>query len=519
MKRSMTHTAVLAVLIPIAAGCGGGNLNPVPGAEPYERELARAAETITPETVLERIWVIAHDSMGGRDTPSEGLTKTADYFVSKYREWGVLPGGENGTYYQHYPLVKRGAGPARTYIELTEPGRSTRLTMGNWNYASRPGADTAVTAPVLIVGGNLTPEAIETIEPAGKVLLLVWDSERAADWNRWYRQILGRGTPAAIIRLRNDSREVFERGRPNPQTMRLALGLPISGPSEFSIHDSLMAANPNFDRPDWRQVRSATGPIVQLAPPGVSITVSAPAKVFEQVTAPNVIGIIPGSDPVLKNEYVIYSAHMDHVGTNTRTRTPGDTIWNGADDDASGSTGILMVAEAFQRLKVKPRRSIVIMHVSGEEKGLLGSQWYSEHPTLPVDQTVANINFDMIGRNNPDSIVVIGKEHSDMGTTLARVNQRHPAIGLTTSDDLWPEERFYFRSDHYNFARKGVPILFFFNGVHPDYHRESDELDKIDTEKTARIGQLIFYLGLEIGDTEQRPQWNPQSYAEIVEGA
>ena len=246
------------------------------------------------------------------------------------------------------------------------------------------------------------------------------------------------------------------------------------------------------------------------------MTLVAPVKVAGQFDVPNVVGMIRGSDPLLRDEYVVYSAHMDHVGTNPNSRTPGDTIWNGADDDASGSTGVLLIAEAFSRLKVKPRRSVIFLHVSGEEKGLLGSRWFSEHPTVPLAQTVADINMDMIGRNNPDSIVVIGKEHSDMGTTLARVNARHPELGLTTADDIWPNERFYFRSDHFNFARKGVPILFFFNGVHADYHRETDEVEKIDTSKLSRVAKVGFYLGAEIANTTQRPEWNPESYKEIV---
>ena len=158
---------------------------------------------------------------------------------------------------------------------------------------------------------------------------------------------------------------------------------------------------------------------------------------------------------------------MDHLGI-----TPGqpDSVNNGADDDASGTTGVMELAEAFSRPGARPKRSIIFLTVSGEEKGLWGSLYFSEHPPVPIDRIVADLNMDMIGRNWRDTIVAIGKEHSDLGTTLARVNRAHPELGMTAIDDRWPEERFYFRSDHYNFARKGVPILFFFNGVHADYH-------------------------------------------------
>ena len=230
--------------------------------------------------------------------------------------------------------------------------------------------------------------------------------------------------------------------------------------------------------------------------------------------APNSIGVLEGTDPVLKHEYVLFTAHMDHIGI-----TPGaaDSINNGADDDASGTVGVIELAEAFSQPGARPKRSLVFMTVSGEEKGLWGSEYWSEHPTVPIKNVVADLNMDMIGRNWADTIVAIGREHSDLGATLAKVNTEHPELRMTAIDDRWPEERFYFRSDHYNFARKGVPILFFFNGVHPDYHQPSDSPDKLDAEKESRILRLVYYLGREVANGAQRPQWNPESYREIVE--
>ena len=187
-----------------------------------------------------------------------------------------------------------------------------------------------------------------------------------------------------------------------------------------------------------------------------------------------------------------------------------------SDDDASGTTAVIEVAEAMATLSTPPKRSMLFLLVSGEEKGLWGSEWFAENSTVPVESMVANLNTDMVGRNWPDTIVAIGKEHSDLGETLNSVNEAHPELRMTAIDDLWPEERFYFRSDHFNFARKGVPVLFFFNGTHADYHGRDDEPDRIDTEKAARIGRLVFYLGLEIGNRTERPQWNPESYARIV---
>ena len=159
---------------------------------------------------------------------------------------------------------------------------------------------------------------------------------------------------------------------------------------------------------------------------------------------------------------------------------------------------------------------MLFLLVSGEEKGLWGSEYFADNPSVSAEQMVANLNMDMVGRNWPDTIVAIGKEHSDLGATLERVNAAHPELGVTAIDDLWPEQSFYTRSDHYNFAVKGVPVLFFFNGTHADYHGRDDEVDRIDAEKAARIARLVFHLGAEIGNADARPAWNPESYARIV---
>jgi Zn-dependent M28 family amino/carboxypeptidase len=239
--------------------------------------------------------------------------------------------------------------------------------------------------------------------------------------------------------------------------------------------------------------------------------------ILDDQSAPNVMGIVPGEDPVLADEYVVYSAHMDHVGVG-RPDLEGDSIFNGADDDASGTATVMEVAEAFASLDPGPRRSILFVVVSGEEKGLWGSGYFADNPPVPVESMVANLNADMVGRNWPDTIVAIGKEHSDLGSTLERVNAAHPELGMTAIDDIWPEERFYYRSDHFNFARRGVPVLFFFNGTHEDYHRPSDEVELIDGDKTARIGRLLFLLGLEVADADERPRWDRDSYRTIVQG-
>lgn len=229
---------------------------------------------------------------------------------------------------------------------------------------------------------------------------------------------------------------------------------------------------------------------------------------------PNVVAVLPGSDSVLRATYVVFSAHFDHVGVG-RPDASGDSIYNGADDDASGTAAILEVAEAFASLPVAPARSLVFLAVSGEEHGLLGSRHFTDHPPVPIDRIVANINIDMIGRNAPDSIVVIGQEFSSLGALVQSVAEQRSALGLTVSEDIWPEENFYFRSDHFNFARREVPSIFFFAGVHEDYHRPGDEVENIDSDKGARVARLVFWLGQAIAADAQPPRWSPEGLARV----
>jgi Zn-dependent M28 family amino/carboxypeptidase len=256
-----------------------------------------------------------------------------------------------------------------------------------------------------------------------------------------------------------------------------------------------------FVRP--QALRTTTGP--------VSLTV--PTNVVDG-RPPNVAGILRGSDPTLRDTYVVLSAHMDHVGVG-RPDATGDSIYNGADDDASGTSAVIEIAEAMAAMPQKPARSVMFLLVSGEEKGLLGSRYFSDHPTVPLKNIVANVNIDMIARNAPDTVVAIGQEYSSLGPLMHEVVRAHPELGLTASRDLWPNERFFFRSDHFNFARKEVPAIFFFSGVHEDYHRPSDEVEKIDADKAARIARLAYYLTREIAVRRDAPQWTAEGLREV----
>ena len=229
---------------------------------------------------------------------------------------------------------------------------------------------------------------------------------------------------------------------------------------------------------------------------------------------PNVVAILPGRDPDLRGTYVVLSAHMDHVGTGPPDAA-GDSIYNGADDDASGTAALVEIAEAFGVLPRRPLRSLVFLAVSGEERGLLGSRWFSENPPMPITSIVANLNVDMIARNAHDSIVVIGEEYSSLGPLVREVATRRKELGLTVTTDPWPEQRFFFRSDHFSFARKEIPALFFFAGTHEDYHRPSDEVDKIDGRKASRVARLVFHTALRVAEDPLPPRWTPEGLEEV----
>ena len=235
----------------------------------------------------------------------------------------------------------------------------------------------------------------------------------------------------------------------------------------------------------------------------------------------NVVAIIEGSDPVLKNEYVAIGAHIDHVG---KGQGEGDTIYNGADDDGSGTVSVLEIAHAFLT-GARPKRSILLVWHCGEERGLWGSDYFTEHPTVALDKVVAQLNIDMIGRSRPagdtkpennmltaaDEIYVVGsrKLSTEFGDIMATTNKNLYKLRYNYHyDEPNDPENIYMRSDHYNYARKGIPIAFWFDGVHEDYHRPSDEVSKIDFAKMERISRTIYASAFVVANRTERPKMN-----------
>ncbi len=478
---------------------------------------AAAVRTITPADVQARINLLAADSMRGRYTPSPELEEAANYIAQQFRSFGLKPGGEDGGYLQRYTVEQVRPDTARARVAI-EGGPTWRL--GHEVIYQRSGLPAApVTGPTVVVTG--TPSA----RPAdlglkGAFVIAVPDLPRDATLRQAAAALmpLVQAGPAAIIAVAEVSDSTWARmALLQSRSASQVSWEPADLPPVLTVRDTDLAPVLAQQGLDLATLHRASSQPFKVTPvPGLHLTVDLARTALQSVNAPNVVGILEGSDPQLKNEYLVFSAHMDHVGVG-RPDARGDSIYNGADDDASGTTGVIELAKAFSQLWPRPKRSLIFLTVSGEERGLWGSAYFTARPPVPIGQIVADLNSDMIGRNWKDTIVVIGRQQSDLGETLARVNAEHRELDMTAIDDIWPEERFYFRSDHYNFARRGVPVLFFFNGVHPDYHRPSDEPSKINSEKEARIIKLVFYLGLAVADNPARPKWNPDSYKEIVE--
>jgi hypothetical protein len=236
-------------------------------------------------------------------------------------------------------------------------------------------------------------------------------------------------------------------------------------------------------------------------------------------TAPNAIGILEGSSPARRDEYVLVTAHMDHIGVagggQKCTAVGADSICNGANDNGSGTVGVMQLARAFASLHPRPARTIIFAAFSGEERGLWGSAAFAKSPVRPLSQAVAVINVDMIGRNATDSLIVVGKSYSTLGGVTDQVAREHPEVGLRLVNDPW-NGTYFTRSDQYSFARLGVPSLFFFNGPHAEVHTARDAVDLINADVAVRSLRMIFYTILDVANAPSRPTWDAAARARWV---
>ncbi len=488
--RQMTWAKYVALLI----GVTGLACRAVPGGESSDHD-------ITPGDMRARITFLSADRLRGRATPSQGLEIAASYISSEFARCGLA--APAGGFTQRYQLVKTDIGEDWS-LALSRGSRRVALRYGEdfWGLAWAAGT---VEGGLRFVNATPRPAALREGEA------MIWVARLGiSETPRNWLAAASRAGALGVILIAPDDLHPHQQAWSEPGGTVYELGdiepsLPAVVVPERALADALERLSVGLE--------PAAEPSAAMSG-AVRARVSADLRI-ETATAPNVIGILRGSDPELRDQYVLLSAHMDGLGVGTLQDS--DSIYNGADDNASGTAAILEVAEAMAQLQTPPRRSLVFLAVSGEERGLLGSSWFVEHPSVPLEGIIANVNVDMIGRNWDDKIAVIGKPYSSLGALIDSVAAAHPRLDLEVIDDPWPSEGFFYRSDHFNFARKGIPAVFVFNGVHEDYHRPSDEAGKIKFQKAARIAELLYEVALALANAEDVPRWDPKARDSIVE--
>jgi Zn-dependent M28 family amino/carboxypeptidase len=502
-----------------------------------------AGQYITQAQLRDYLTFIAADELEGRDTPSRGLNTAAKFIAMLMARWGVKPMGDNGTYFQKMTLERQSIEADKCSASL---GDTALKISDDFIPNQNSGSGSAMGNLVYVGGGYVIKsknvDAYKGIDVRGKILLVaarrlpegvgprdLQNSTRGTDW--WDARAYAKANGAAgIIYLPVGMDERFWRmmggqltrpGRgfaPSMEKTDAAAEVP-------AITVSVAVAKKLFEGEkldgDAILATSSSAALREsfALTDGKRLSFTVTSKRETQVTQ-NVVAVVEGSDPKLKNEYVAVGAHYDHVGIGTPNQS-GDSIYNGADDDGSGTVGLIAMAEALANSKVKPKRSIVFVWHCGEEKGLWGSDFFTENPPVPLTQFVAQVNIDMIGRSKPEGdterrnaelsgpngIYVIGSRRmsTELGDLVERVNKNFLGLNYDYRYDR-PDDpnNFFFRSDHYNYARKGVPVVFFFDGVHVDYHRPSDEVDKIDFVKYEKITRTVFATTVEIANLPKR---------------
>ncbi|HSJ63398.1 MAG TPA: M28 family peptidase [Gemmatimonadaceae bacterium] len=514
------------LLLAVVAGCArGATPAPAPESSRAAPPSPAAAPAITPEGLRRDLFVFASDSFMGRETGTPGAMAGTRFITERLRAAGVEPAGDSGTYLQRVPLTRSGLASSSA-IRLTRDGRTRTVPIGAEGLVPLLSLGPGAPLPRLEASGEIVfagyalSEAgrsdLSGLDVRNKVVVYVHGAPASADSATAARlssgQAIGQrlGTliplgPAAIVMLTTGELADEFDAVASQLVGSMRVGAPeVEGPRPLPMvligvaaerSELVPAGYPQNDRP---------GPLAGTLEAALAVE-------QREIEAYNVVGIVRGSDPVLRDTYVAVGAHLDHIGI--QIPVDGDSIGNGADDDGSGSMGVLHVAETWARMPVKPKRSGLFVWHTGEEKGLLGSQWFADHPPVPIDSVVAQLNADMIGRNHPDSIYIVGPEAAPqqqsvvLGAIVDSVNAALPAPFAFNRewDSPTHPERIYFRSDHYHYAAKGVPIIFFTTGLHDDYHKVSDEPDKIDYDKLARVSTLILRASEAIANRESRP--------------
>ena len=487
------------------------------------------AETIIPERLKRHLMVIASDAMEGRETGKPGLIKAAKYITGRLASYHLSPFGVKDDagktqYEQPFSYHKEQWG------EKTIKVRDVFLTEKDYYADIKTNANLPLwdINQVLFLGYGIEDNAYNDyagIDVKGKTIIILEGEPKRKDNNfvisnsttpsKWteneqlkYEVAYQHGAKLVFViksslpGIRPRSNRRWQLGEGVKPANKLCNNIQISEKAAQLILGKKYKKLKKYRR----KIQKKGKPKHFKAKTRIKATLNVKR---DYLYGANLLAIIEGSDPKLKDEYVFISAHYDHLGMR------GEDIYNGADDNGSGTSTLIELANAFaqaKKAKMGPKRSIVFMWMAGEEKGLLGSEHYVASPIVPLKNTVADINIDMIGRvddahkGHPDYIYVIGADR--LSTDLDKiVKEANTSLKLDldykyNADD--DPNRFYYRSDHYNFAKNNIPSVFFFNGTHDDYHRPSDTVDKINFEKMTKIAKLTFFTAWEIANRPER---------------
>jgi hypothetical protein len=449
------------------------------------------AKTITPGDLRKHLFIVAGPDMEGRETATEGQRKAAAYIENQFKQLGLLPGNKD-SYQLHYDVYQ----DSLTSATLQVNGQDFQLDKDfNASLSNFPG--TLRFSEVVVVGTSAM-DSVKKANLAGRLILLTGNipmGNRMRGENL-YTLLLSKGV-AGILSVSSSfphNNPESRKGNATVNEFRRNIF-----PQRFSISDNVARA---IIGDAYNDVKANTS-IVKSYTANVLLDIQ---KTTQTLQSSDVIGLLPGTD--LKDQYVVISAHYDHLGKKN------GTIYYGADDDGSGTVSVLEIAEAFVKAKAAgkgPRRSIVFLANSGEEEGLWGSDYYGAHPTFPLAQTTVDLNIDMIGRIDPNRkqgdstnyVYVVGddKLSSDLKPISEAQNKKYTKLELDYKyNDPNDKDMIYYRSDHYNFAKRGVPIIFYFDGIHADYHKPSDTPDKINYDLMAKRAQLVFYTAWDMSN-------------------
>lgn len=441
---------------------------------------------ITATEIARDMGFLANDKLGGRKSPSSGLDAAARYAAGEFRAAGLRSLVRDGSYIDRFAYPIAAVDSARTSLVLEQGGQRVAFRWGAAMVALA-GSSTGVTARVQFAG---TADTIAQtgVGWRGAIVAFSLPGLTGAVWQR-----------RAAVARESAAREgavgvVFVLDASIPDGLVTRLGTLFAEPRRILPHQRIIPAAfiAASAAPAWLAEATAT--------------VTVPTRIIEPSTVPNVIAVLPGRDPALAGSYILVSAHLDHIGTG-QPDASGDSIYNGADDNASGSAAVLAIARALARSRIAPARSVIFLLTGGEEVGLLGSEYFVHQPPVPLASIIAGINLDMVSRNAPSVLIAVGEEFSTLGDDVRRAAAAHPQLGITPMPDDRPQERYFQRSDQINYATRGIPSIFLTTGLHGDYHQLSDDSAHADPGKAARVAMLTLHVLRAIANRAEPPRW------------